>query len=98
MTTLATLQVRAGSKLGLGSYLLRDETSATKIFFGVLVVDEKFAVLTIAVGLVASDGDSIEYAVGLVEDRVHLFKRAVGSFRIEEVDNREDEGVAFVEC
>lgn len=95
MLTLATLQVGAGIKSGLGSNLLGDMTGATEVLFGVLIIDEELAVLAVAVGFVASDGDNVEYVTGLVKNRIHLFQRAVCSLGIEEVDHREDDGVAL---
>lgn len=95
MLTLATLQVGAGTKSGLGSNLLGDMTGATEVLFGVLIIDEELAVLAVAVGFVASDGDNVEYVTGLVKDRVHFFQRAVCGLGVEEVDHRKDDGVAL---
>jgi hypothetical protein len=47
------------------------------------------------VGLVAGDGDDIEGAGCLMEDSVHLLQGSVSSFRVEEVDNGEDERIAI---
>lgn len=64
------------------------------MLLGVLIVDEKLAVLAVAMGLVAGDRDQVEDAVRLVEDRVHLFQGAVGGFGVEEVDDGEDDCIA----
>lgn len=58
--------------MGLGSVLLGDVTGSAEVFLGVLVVDEELAVLAVAVGLVAGDGDHVEDVFGLEEDCVHL--------------------------
>lgn len=93
MSALATLQVRAGSELGL-VYVLIGVAGTTQVLLSVLVVDEELALLAVAVGLVAGNGDQVEHVVGLVEDCVHFLQRAVGGFGVEEIDDREDEGVA----
>ena len=61
----------------------------------VLVVDEKLAVLAVAVGLLARNRDDVEDAGCLVEDCVHLLQGSIGSFRVEEVNDRNDECVAI---
>jgi hypothetical protein len=66
------------------------------LLFGVVVVDEKLAVLAVAAGLVLGDLDDGEPAAGtldLVEDGIHLLERAVGRLGIEEVDHGHDDGV-----
>lgn len=74
---------------------LRDIASATQMLLGIFVVDEKLAVLAVAVGLVTGGRDHIENARCLVEDCVHLLQGAVCGFRVEEVNNGEDECVAI---
>ena len=94
MGELAGLHVVALGK-GLAMFL-GDVACAAQVLLRVFVVDEKLAVLAVAVGLVAGDGDHVEDTGGLVEDGVHLLQRSVGGLWIEEVDNREDEGVTKI--
>jgi hypothetical protein len=75
--------------------LLCNIASAAQVLLGVLVVDEKLAVLAVAVGLVARNRNDIEYAGCLVEDCVHLLQGSIGSLRVEEVNDRNDECVAI---
>jgi hypothetical protein len=42
--------------------------------------------------------DDVEDAGCLAEDAVHFFEGAVGGLGVEEVDDREDEGVAIGSC
>lgn len=90
--TLASLQLITSKELVLAAFL-GDVTGAAEMLFGVLVVDKELAVLAIAVGLVASDGDQAEDAGCLLEDDVHLLQRPVGCLGVEEIDDREDERV-----
>lgn len=46
-------------------------------------------------GLIAGDQDQIKDAASLVENSVHFFQGSVSRFGVEEVDNRENEGVAL---
>ena len=59
------------------------------------VVDEQLAILAVAAWFLARNPDNGPDGFGLVEDCVHFFERAVGCFRVEEVDDGEDEGVTF---
>jgi hypothetical protein len=92
VSALATLQLGTGSEAAL--VLLGDVAGTTQVLLGDLIVDEKLALLSIAVGLVAGNGDNVENAGSLVEDGVHLFEGAVGGLWVEEVDDGEDKGVA----
>lgn len=65
------------------------------MLLGLLVVDEKLALLSVAVGLVAGDRNGIEDAGCLVEDCVHLLQGPIGSFGVEEVDDGEDKCIAI---
>ena len=56
--------------------------------------DEEFSVLAVASRLGCSDSNSVEDALGFAEDDVHFFKGTVGSLRIEEIDDRDNEGIA----
>lgn len=93
VAALAGLQVGAGDELGR-AVLLGDVAGAAQVFRGVLVVDQELSVLAEAMGLVVSHGDHVEDVGGLEEDCVHLFQRPICGLGIEEVDHREDEGVA----
>lgn len=57
---------------------------------GLVVSDEKVAVLVVAAGLLLGNADQREDVGCLVEDGVHLLKRSVGGFRVEEVNGREN--------
>lgn len=61
------------------------------------VIDKQFAVFSISarlnVGLLNNSEAALQ-ARSLLEDDVHFFERAVGGFGVEEVDGREDEGIA----
>jgi len=92
VSALATLQLGTGSETTLA--LLGHVAGTAQVLLCVLVVDEKFAVLTVAVRLVAGNGDHVEDAGGFVEDAVHLLEGPVGGLGIEEVDDGEDECVA----
>lgn len=59
------------------------------------VIDEQFSILAVATGFLARNPDNRPDGFGLVEDCVHFFQRAVGGFRVEEVDHGEDEGVTI---
>ena len=50
--------------------------------------------LAISSWLPPGDANGIKDALGFAEDDVHFFERPVGSFRVEEVDRGDDEGVA----
>lgn len=53
--------------------LIRDMARATTVLVRVLIVDEEFTVLSVAMGLVPGDADEGEDGVCLVEDGVHFF-------------------------
>ena len=59
-----------------------------------LVVDEELSLLAIAPRLITGDFHEGEVGVAFAEDGVHFFQGAVCGFRVEEVDDWEDEGVA----
>lgn len=44
------------------------------MLLGVFVVDEEFAVLAVAMGLVSGDRNHVEDAGGLVEDGIHFLE------------------------
>jgi hypothetical protein len=67
------------------------------MLFGLLIVDENFAVLTIAAWFMLGSPDDCKDVLCLLEDGVHFLKGAVSGFWIEEVDDREDECVAGTE-
>jgi hypothetical protein len=75
--------------------LLADVAGTTEVFVGLGVVDEQFTVLAVATGFVGGNLDHVPDRGGLAEDGVHFFQRPVGGFRVEEVDDGEDEGVAI---
>lgn len=75
--------------------LLVMNTNVTEMFVGVCVVDEQFSVLAITAGLFAGNFDHRPDRLCLAENGIHLFQRTVGRFRIEEVDNGEDERVTM---
>lgn len=58
------------------------------------VVSLELAMLVITVRLFERDRNNIEHVRGLLEDVVHLFKRAVTCLRVEKVHDRENNGVA----
>lgn len=94
MPPLPALQISLAADHPSSILLLRDMASTTQMLLGVLVVDKKFSVLPVAVGLVAGHGDKAEDGRCLVEDDVHFLQGSVGCLWVEEVDHREDEGVA----
>ena len=93
MTALASLQLATGDKLVI-ALLFGNVAGAAHVLLGILVVDEELALLAVAVGLVAGDGDNIEDAGCLLEDDVHFLQGAVCGLGVEEVDDWEDECVA----
>jgi hypothetical protein len=92
MSTLSSLQIRPSCEFVL--LLLGNIAGTAKMLLGVLVVDKKLAILSVAVGLVARNRDDVEDTGCLVEDCVHFFQRSVGCLWVEEIYNGEDEGVA----
>jgi hypothetical protein len=92
MSTLSSLQISPGCELAL--LLLGNIAGTAKMLLGVLVVDKKLAILSVAVGLFARNRDDVEDTGCLVEDCVHFFQRSVGCLWVEEIYNGEDEGVA----
>ena len=60
MSTLSSLQISPGCELAL--LLLGNIAGTAKMLLSVLVVDEKLAILAVAVGLVAGDRDDVEDA------------------------------------
>ena len=63
------------------------------MLFTFLVIDENFTVLAIAARLMLGGPDDCEYILCLLEDVVHLLEGTVSSFRVEEVDDWEDESI-----
>jgi len=61
-----------------------------------IVINENFAVLPESSWLLLGDADDAEDGLAFVEDGVHFFEGAVGSFRVEEVYDGENECVAVV--
>jgi hypothetical protein len=59
-----------------------------------LVLDKELALLVEPMRLFLGDLDNTEDGTALAEDNIHLFEGTVGSFRVEEVDDREDERIA----
>lgn len=94
VSAFAALHLGTGSEATLA--LLGDVAGAAQVLLSVLVVDEEFAMLAVAVGLVAGDGDDVEDTSRLVEDGVHFFEGSVGGFGIEEVDDGEDKCVTGI--
>ena len=92
MTALASLQLATSDKLVV-ALLFGDVAGAAHVLLGILVVDEELALLAVAVGLVAGDGDDVENAGRLLENDVHFLQGAVCCLRVE-VDDWEDECVA----
>ncbi len=62
------------------------------------VVDQNFALFAVTARFVLGRPDDREDALGLVEDGVHLLKRAIGRLRIEEKYDGDDESVAGMNC
>ena len=93
MTPLASLQLATSDELVV-ALLFGNVTGAAHVLLGVLIVDEELALLAVAVGLVAGDGDNAEDAGCLLEDDVHFLQGAVCCLGVEEVDDWEDECVA----
>lgn len=60
------------------------------------VLGFEVAMLVVAVRLFERVRRGVEDICGLLEDVVHLLKRAVASLGVEEVDNWEDERVARI--
>ena len=63
------------------------------VLFGLFIINQDFTILAIAMRFVLGGPYESEDVLGLVEDRVHLFERSISSLRIEEIDDRDDEGV-----
>ena len=61
----------------------------------ILVLDKHLTILTISMRFFLCDLDDCEDGIAFGEDGVHLFEGAVGGFRVEEVDDWEDEGVTI---
>ena len=66
------------------------------MFFAYLIVDQNFAVLTVAARFMLGSPDDREDILGLLEDGIHFLKGAVGGFWVEEEDDGEDEGVTII--
>lgn len=78
-----------------GDLLLGDVAEASSVLVRLFVVDEKLSVLAVATGLFACDAYEVEDRRCLVEDGVHLLKRAICGFGVEEVHDGEDHKVAI---
>lgn len=63
------------------------------MLFSVIVVDEQLSVLAEPPWFLSRHLDNGEDRVCLVENTIHLLKRAIGRLRIEKVDDGDDEGV-----
>ena len=68
------------------------------MLFGLLIVDENFAMLTVTAWLILGSPDNCEDVLCLLEDGIHFLKRAVSGFWIEEIDDWEDEGITTRVC
>lgn len=65
--------------------------------FRVFIIDKDLAMLSVSARLNVGSIDNGEPALearGLPEDNVHFFERTVRRFRVEQVNDGEDEGVA----
>jgi len=71
-----------------------------RMLLGIVIRDEQLAILAIAPRRLLRNLHDIENRRRIVEDGVHFFERAVGRLGIEEVDDRDDEGIAgeLVSC
>jgi hypothetical protein len=65
------------------------------MLFGLLIVDENFALLTVTAWLILGSPNDREDVLCLLEDGIHFLKRAVRGFWIEEIDDWEDKGIAM---
>lgn len=86
--------MRVVDHASLGNMRSGSTARATLVLIRLLVVDQKLALLSVAVRLLSSYADHREDGVGLAEDGVHLLQRPVGGLGVEEVHDREDDGVA----
>lgn len=77
---------------------LRSKAGASEMLFGLLIVDDNFAALTVTAWLILGSPDNCEDVLCLLEDGIHFLKRAVSAFWIEEIDDWEDEGIATRVC
>ena len=66
------------------------------MFFRLFVVDQKLSIFTVSSGLVAGNFDDIKPTGAFTEDGIHFLERSVGSFRVEEIDYRENKSVAKI--
>ncbi len=66
------------------------------MLLSLLVIDQHFTVLAKAMRLVLCSPYHREDVLGLVENRVHLFERAISGLRVEKVNDREDESIASI--
>ena len=67
------------------------------MLFRLLIIHKRLAMLVISSWLITCDLDDCEITVAFAENAIHFFKRAVCSLWVEEVYDRNHEGVA-VEC
>lgn len=58
------------------------------------ILSLELSMLVVAVRLLKRNGDTVKYVRGLLEDVIHLLKRAVSCLWVEEIDNREDASVS----
>lgn len=77
-----------------GGLFVFSNTGTITMFVGLLVADQKFTILVVSARCVPGDFDHIEDRSSPAENRVHLFKGAVGGLGVEEVDDRDDECIA----
>jgi hypothetical protein len=73
---------------------LTDSAGPSEMLLRLLVLDKELALLVEPMRLFLGDLDNTEDGTALAEDNIHLFEGTVGSFRVEEVDDREDERIA----
>jgi hypothetical protein len=68
------------------------------MLLGLLVIDQQFPLLAKPMRFVLCSPYHREDTLGLVENRVHLFERAICGLRVEKVNDRKDECIARIHC
>ena len=73
--------------------LVTDVTCSPHVVLRLLVIDQHLTILAIPVRFLVGDLHDCKDRVALLEYDVHLLQRAVGGFRVEEIDHGDNEGV-----
>lgn len=88
---LGVRSVRLSLFPALRAFVLLEAVPPNRIF---QVLRLELPLLVVSVRFLERYGDHVEHIRRLLEDAVHFLERAIAGFWEEEVDHREDEGVA----